>query len=72
MYTPKLSDQTVCALFRAKEALNIPMTKLADKLIVSGLRAMNKHAICSKCCAEGNKDCSECILVQADVKQISA
>ena len=66
MYSPKLAEDKIRALYRVARAYRKPMTTIADKLITMALVNVDKARVCNECHTAGNTDCRNCLLADID------
>lgn len=60
MYSPILSEKVVMTLYRLKRSCNLPITRIAEELIVKSLNSVEKDLVCRVCVSENNNDCCNC------------
>lgn len=62
MYSPKLNEKLVMTMYRMKHTFKMPITRIAEELIMQSLKAVDKDSVCKGCVIEQNNQCEQCLL----------
>ena len=62
MYQPIMNEQTICTLYRMKQAYKKPMTKILLELVSTAIKTVERKKVCLRCRQQGNDDCQVCLL----------